>query len=110
MRLSLFLRKRLCLSALMCGNNLMKIFIELPDLIFQEVKMRADQQGVELHDLLVSSIVAGMNAPRATGAPPMMPVPLPYFRQPNGTVVPARSNAELHAILEEGDIADHRQA
>ncbi|TAE90512.1 MAG: hypothetical protein EAZ81_09795 [Verrucomicrobia bacterium] len=88
----------------------MRIFVELPDLIFQEVKMRADQQGVELHDLLVSSIIAGMNAPRATGASPMMPVPLPYFRQPNGTVVPARSNAELHAILEEGDIADHRQA
>jgi hypothetical protein len=88
----------------------MKIFIELPDLIFQEVKMRADQQGVALHDLLVSSIVAGMNAPRATGASPMMPVPLPYFRQPNGTVVPARSNAELHAILENDDIADHRQA
>ncbi|MFM2297415.1 MAG: hypothetical protein RL117_1122, partial [Verrucomicrobiota bacterium] len=49
----------------MCGNNLMKIFVELPDLIFQEVKMRADQQGVELHDFLVSSIIAGMNAPRS---------------------------------------------
>lgn len=101
--------KRLCLSALMCGNNLMKIFIELPDLIFQEVKMRADQQGLELHGLLVSSIIAGMNAPRATGAPPMMPVPLPYSRQPKGTIVPARSNAELHAILEEGDIPNQRQ-
>lgn len=88
----------------------MRTTLELPDPIFKEVKTRAVQQGVKLKDLLAQYIVAGMNAPRSATPPPITPVPLPYFRQPNGTVVPARSNAELEAILENDDIAAHRQA
>ena len=33
-------------------------------------------------------------------------MPLPYFQKADGPVIPARSDAELYAILEEEDIAN----
>lgn len=85
----------------------MRTTLDLPDPLFREVKTRAVQQGVTLKDLLAQYIQAGMNAP-TSAVPPVSRdhVPLPYFRKTDGPVIPARSNAELFAILEEEDITN----
>lgn len=88
----------------------MRTTLDLPDPLFREVKIRAVQQGVKLKDLLAQYIQAGMDAP-ASAAPPTARahIPLPYFRKTDGPVIPARTNAELFAILEEEDIANHQR-
>ena len=88
----------------------MRTTLDLPDILFREVKTRAVQQGVTLKDLLAQYIQAGMNAP-ASVAPlaPRANIPLPYFRKTDGPAIPAHSNAELFAILEEEDIAAHQR-
>jgi len=89
----------------------MRTTLDLPDPLFREVKTRAVQQGVTLKDLLARYIQAGMDAPAST-APPLDPraqTPLPYFRKTVGPVIPARTNAELYAILDEEDIANYHR-
>lgn len=89
----------------------MRTTLDLPDPLFREVKTRAVQQGVTLKDLLAQYIQAGMNAPASEASRvPRAHVPLPYFRKTEGPAIPARSNAELFAILEGEDIANHSRA
>jgi len=65
----------------------------------------------ELSDLFAQYIQAGMNAPASEASRvPRAHVPLPYFRKTEGPAIPARSNAELFAILEGEDIANHSRA
>ncbi len=88
----------------------MRTTLDLPDNLFREVKTRAVQQGVTLKDLLAQYIQAGMDAPvSAATSAPRTQVPLPYFRKTEGPVIPARSNAELYAILDEEDIANYHR-
>ncbi len=88
----------------------MRTTLDLPDILFREVKTRAVQKGMTLKDLLAQYIQAGMNAP-ASAEPlaPRIPVPLPYFRKTEGPVIPPRTNAELYAILDEEDIANYHR-
>jgi len=89
----------------------MRTTLDLPDPLFREVKTRAVQQGVTLKDLLAQYIQAGMNAPASEASRvPRAHVPLPYFRKTEGPAIPARSNAEIFAILEGEDIANHSRA
>ncbi|HEX7262246.1 MAG TPA: hypothetical protein VF258_10565 [Luteolibacter sp.] len=88
----------------------MRTTLDLPDPLFREIKTRAVQQGVTLKDLLAQYIQAGMNAPAAAAPPiPRPHIPLPYFRKTEGPVIPARSNAELYAALDEEDIANYHR-
>lgn len=88
----------------------MRTTLDLPDPLFREVKTRAVQQGVTLKDLLAQYIQAGMNAPASAAAPsPRIHIPLPYFRPVDGPIIPARSNADLFAMLEEEDTNNHRR-
>lgn len=88
----------------------MRTTLDLPDSLFREVKTRAVQQGITLKDLLAQYIQAGMDAPAsAAQRAPRSHIPLPYFRKTDGPVIPARSNAELYAILEEEDIANYHR-
>ena len=88
----------------------MRTTLDLPDSLFREVKTRAVQQGVTLKDLLAQYIQAGMNAPASAAAQAPRPsIPLPYFRKTDGPVIPARTNAELYAILEKEDIANYHR-
>lgn len=88
----------------------MRTTLDLPDSLFREVKTRAVQQGVTLKDLLIQYIQAGMNAPAGGSSPaPRVPIPLPYFRKTDGLSIPARTNAELYAILDEEDIANYHR-
>lgn len=86
----------------------MRTTLELPDPLFTEIKTRAVQKGVKLKDLLAHYIQAGMSVTEgATAVATKTRVPLPYFRSPAGSTRPARSNAELFAILEEEEAAYH---
>jgi hypothetical protein len=90
----------------------MRTTLDLPDPLFKAVKTRAVQQGVKLKDLLASYIEAGLRAPllpeKASGGS-ANPHPLPVAWAADGTVTPARTNAELFAILDEEDIGNLRR-
>jgi hypothetical protein len=85
----------------------MRTILDLPDSLLKEVKTRADQKGVKLKELLATYIEAGLLAPQIPekdAAPRKNPYSLPIAWEADGTITPARSNAELYAILEEEDI------
>ena len=90
----------------------MRTTLDLPDQLFREVKTRAVQQGVTLKDLLAQYIQAGMNAPASTTTPSMTapqvsPIPIAIRRKPGTPLAPALTNAELNAILDAEDLANH---
>jgi hypothetical protein len=92
----------------------MRTTLDLPDPLFKAVKTRAVQQGVKLKDLLAIYIEAGLRAPllpEKTYGGGGNPNPLPVAWAADGTVTPARTNAELFALLDEEDIEKfHRLA
>lgn len=85
----------------------MRTTLDLPDDLFREVKTRAVQQGVTLKDLVAHYIEAGLRGKLASPdtSRPRQQSPLPVFRVPNGQTIPALTNAQLQAILDEEDIA-----
>lgn len=90
----------------------MRTTLDLPDPLFREIKTRAVQQGVTLKDLLAQYIRAGMNAPAPAieperNAPPAFPIPIAIRRKAGAPLTPALTNAELNAILDAEDLANH---
>jgi len=83
-------------------NFPMRMTLDLPDPLFKAVKIRAVQQGVTLKELLASLIEAGLLAAQPSEADPAseIPPPPPVAWPADGSVTPARSNAELFAILD----------
>jgi hypothetical protein len=84
----------------------MRTTLELPDALFKEVKTRAVQEGVTLKELLAAYIKAGLL--HAKSSPPFpdygkqsRPLPVAWEPIPGESPTPARSNAELYAVLEE---------
>jgi hypothetical protein len=92
----------------------MRTTLDLPDPLFKEVKTRAVQQGVTLKELLASLIKAGLRSPTVpenaiAPAGKRRPLPVGIPRIQDTPLHPALSNAELHAILDEEDLANcHR--
>ncbi len=89
----------------------MRTTLDLPDALFREVKTRAVQQGVTLKDLVAHYIEVGL---RGQLTPPdasrhRQHSPLPVFRVPNGQTIPALTNAQFQAILDEEDIAQYQR-
>lgn len=85
----------------------MRTTLDLPDSLFKAVKTRAVQQGVTLKDLLATYIEAGLSGTSIQAEVSVTrpnPHPLPVAWEADGTVTPARSNAELYGMLEEEDI------
>jgi len=80
----------------------MRTTIDLPDPLFREVKTRAAREGMKLRELVICFLEAGIRERGSSPAqaPAPTPTPLPIFRQPNGTVIPARTNAEIFEILD----------
>lgn len=90
----------------------MRTTLELPDALFREVKTRAVQQGVTLKDLLAQYIQAGMDAPavgsiQVKASPQAYPIPIAIRRKAGTPLTPALTNAELAAILDAEDLANH---
>jgi hypothetical protein len=89
----------------------MRTTFDLPDPLFREVKIRAVQQGVKLKHLVAHYLETGLRSQStplnaAHGRPRSA---LPVFRVPNGKTIPALTNAQLHALLDEEDLAQSRQ-
>jgi plasmid stability protein len=91
----------------------MRTTIDLPDPLFREMKIRAAQQGLKLKDLAASYIEAGLRgtaAPASTAPRRRAPLPAAILRDPEKPLIPALSNRELDAILEQEDQESLRQA
>lgn len=80
----------------------MRTTIDLPDPLFREVKTRAAREGMKLRELVIRFLEAGIRERDLSHgqAPAPTHTSLPIFRQPNGTVIPARTNAEIFEILD----------
>ena len=80
----------------------MRTTIDLPDPLFREVKTRAAREGVKLRELVIRYLETGIRERGSAReeAPALSHTPLPIFRQPNGTVIPARTNADIFEILD----------
>lgn len=95
-------------------NALMRTTLDIPDPLFREVKARAARQGLKLKELLTAYIEAGLRRPvveNPEGTPRVRsPLPVSIPRDPAAVPVRARTNAELHEILDEEDAAGHRRA
>jgi hypothetical protein len=102
-----------CISAFLRLNFQMKTTLDLPDPLFRELKTHAVLRGLTLKALLASLIEAGLRGgtriEAATPAPARQVPPFPVFirRNPDRPRTQPRSNAELHALLEEEDLAHY---
>jgi hypothetical protein len=92
----------------------MRTTLDLPDPLFKEVKTRAVQQGVTLKDLLATYIEAGLRGalpaePDSASPKKRPPLPVAIPRIPGAPLHPALTNAELHALLADEDLAEHQR-
>lgn len=82
----------------------MRITLDLPEPLFRELKARAAHQGRKLKDLVTAYI--GDSLSDAEDAPPLTPhgrSPLPTARRTNDQTIPAMTNVEMRAILDDED-------
>jgi hypothetical protein len=85
----------------------MRTTIDLPEDLFREAKTRAVQQGTTLKSLITAFIRSGLKghlAATSLGPRRRNPPPTAIRRLEDSPEVPARSNRELHALLEDEDV------
>ena len=109
----------------------MRTTLDLPDETFRQLKSQAALKGMKLKELVTQLIerglAAGVTANQAAQPPGPPPVaikrfaatlaatepaptyPIPIARDADGTVTPYLNNAQLHAILEEEDLAQYKR-
>lgn len=89
----------------------MRTTLDLPDPLFREVKTRAVQQGLTLKNLLAHYIEEGLRGQTLDAPQPRSRSPLPIAipRVPGAPMTPALTNEQIHAILEEEDLAEYRR-
>ncbi len=73
--------------------------VELPELVFRDLKIRAAQQGVKLKELVERYIVDGLERSVGGEVPTPARSSLPVFRSPDSLKHPAFSNIEIEEIL-----------
>ena len=82
----------------------MRTTIDLPDPLFRRAKARAALSGLTLKDLITRWVERGLREdegpPAAAGHPGRA---LPVVVTPSGRRMPALTNAEIEALLAEGD-------
>jgi len=94
-------------SVCLCECEFMRTTIDLPEELFREAKMRAVEQGTTLKNLMTQCIRSGLRdqsaeAPSVTSRRPLPPVAI--RRVPGQAPVPAQSNRQLNALLEDEEI------
>jgi len=84
----------------------MRTTIDLPDDLFRQAKAKAALSGIKLKDLIARYVEQGLR--HGESMPPAQPrqrSPLPVISKAatSGQPIPALSNAEIQAILDEED-------
>ncbi len=89
----------------------MRTTLDLPDETFRQLKAQAAMNGLKLKELVTQLIERGLAAGIAKPSPPLQsgPFPIPVAREADGTVTPFLSNAQLNAILDAQDLAQHQK-
>jgi hypothetical protein len=90
----------------------MRTTLDIPDETFRQLKAHAALNGLLLKELVTQLIQRGLAA--QPSAPPvamerLASYPIPIAREADGTVTPYLTNAELHSILEDEDLAQYQQ-
>jgi len=100
-------------KAYLCVYDCMRTTIELPDELFREAKTRAVQQGTTLKKLMAQFVRSGLGARAAENdASPARrtPPPVAIRRIPGRRLLPALTNGELYALLEDEEVQAARGA
>lgn len=85
----------------------MRTTLDLPDPLFRELKARAALRGISMKELLAELISEGLyQSGPSVAAPRRSPLPVAR-RAGEGPPIPARSNAELQAILDDEEARQH---
>lgn len=99
----------------------MRTTLDLPEETFRQLKAQAALNGLKLKELVTQLIqrglLAGVSAPMPNQQPNTLRdateritvYPIPIAREADGTVTPHLSNTELHAILEDEDLAQYQR-
>ena len=82
----------------------MRTTVDIPDDLYREVKAKAAHQGVKLKEMLERFIRHGLESDGLFGdSSRAKRCPLPIIIPSAGTKLPAYTNAELFAILDDED-------
>ena len=83
----------------------MRTTLDLPDPLFRELKARAALQGKKLKELITAYLEAGLYAAQSPAVPATRPLrsPLPAPRRATNQSIPAMTNAQMQAILDDED-------
>ena len=109
----------------------MRTTLDLPDETFRQLKSQAALSGMKLKELVTQLIERGLAAGATANLPAQPPgsppvaikrfaatlstteptptYPIPFARDADGTATPYLNNAQLHAILEEEDLAQYKR-
>ena len=82
----------------------MRTTIELPDPLFRVAKTLASEKGLSLKEFFTEALDRAVNTPMAQGKR----MEKPPIAKLKGARIPARSNAELAAILEKEELGKSR--
>lgn len=89
----------------------MRTTLDLPDETFRKLKAEAALRGFKLKELVAQFIELGLaaDAGQPVHARKRSPFPVAIPRVPGTPMTPSLTNAQLHAILEEEDLAEYRR-
>ena len=82
----------------------MRTTLDLPDPLLREVKARAAMEGIKLKDYFARLVEAALQRPSLAAAQSKRS-PAPVFKRKAARPMPALSNAQLNALMDEQDTA-----
>ena len=91
-------------SVVVCAYLCMRTTIELPDPLFRIAKALAREKGISLKEFFTEALDRAVNTRRPQGKR----MERPPIGKSQGRRIPARSNAEISAILEEEELGTTR--
>ena len=80
----------------------MRTTLDLPDPLLREVKARAAMEGIKLKDYFARLVEAALQRPSLAASQPRRS-PAPVFKRKGAKAMPALSNAQLNALMDQQD-------
>jgi hypothetical protein len=87
----------------------MRTTLDLPDETFRQLKAQAALSGLKLKELVTQLIQRGLSTsePVTASAQPPDSLPVAIKRVPDSPLMPALTNTQLYAILNQEDMAQY---